>query len=269
MQEVVENLRWANRSNYSIKLKFNIFLSLMSLTIKSRLFKNDSIKIQKILGYKILTYDFRILRYLFYETFLSNDYFFFTENKEPIIIDCGANIGLSVLFFKKIYPNAIIIAFEPNPNSFDLLKKNISQNSLTNVVVYNIGLSNVLGEIDFFISDNKGSLKGSINKERGGSNKISIKSEKLSSYINSKQIDLIKIDVEGAELLLIEDLYNFKNEINVSQFIIEYHHKISIESSKLSKFLDYFESMGYEYNMKTSFKKIKSFQDILIHFYKN
>ena len=46
------------------------------------------------------------------ELFLDEIYRFQTNNEKPVIIDCGANIGLSSLYFKSIYPNAILHAFE-------------------------------------------------------------------------------------------------------------------------------------------------------------
>src|SRR5690348_5460731 len=47
------------------------------------------------------------------------------NSAEPYIIDCGANIGLSVIYFKQKYPNAKIIAFEPDKFQFDNLLQNI------------------------------------------------------------------------------------------------------------------------------------------------
>ena len=43
----------------------------------------------------------------------------------PFIIDCGANIGLSVIYMKSLYPQATIIAFEPDEKNFELLKTNM------------------------------------------------------------------------------------------------------------------------------------------------
>jgi FkbM family methyltransferase len=43
----------------------------------------------------------------------------------PVIIDCGGNIGLSVLYFKYLFPNSVITVFEPSPPVFEILKENI------------------------------------------------------------------------------------------------------------------------------------------------
>ncbi len=53
------------------------------------------------------------------------------------VLDCGANIGLSVIYLKKICPTATIIAFEPDKNNFELLQKNIASHGLQNVELKN------------------------------------------------------------------------------------------------------------------------------------
>jgi predicted O-methyltransferase YrrM len=46
---------------------------------------------------------------------------------KPLILDCGANVGVSVLYFKRLYPDAEIIAFEPDEDVFAILKQNYEE----------------------------------------------------------------------------------------------------------------------------------------------
>src|SRR5215203_998957 len=55
------------------------------------------------------------------EIFKRGIYRFETQSDSPVIIDCGANIGLSVIYFKRLFPAARIIAFEADPSVFDVL----------------------------------------------------------------------------------------------------------------------------------------------------
>ena len=55
-------------------------------------------------------------------------YYFKSPNISPFIIDIGAHIGISVLYFKQLYPNSNILAFEPNPISFDILQNQYRYN---------------------------------------------------------------------------------------------------------------------------------------------
>jgi FkbM family methyltransferase len=258
----------AKRSNYSFKDKIKVYKFLLSNHFKNKFVRNEGAITQKIFDYNVTAYDYGTLQFLFKEIFLANDYYFDTLKSSPQIIDCGANIGMAILFFKKAYPNCSIMAFEPNPYAFELLEKNVKQNNLTKVQLFNIGLSNISGEIDFFISENKGTLVGSFIKERGGKNKITVKTQKLSSFINTNVFDLIKIDIEGAEIEVIDDLATQGKLEQCERYIIEYHHRINREKSKFSHFLKHFEDTNYEYNIKT-FGDIGSFQDILLNLYKD
>ena len=62
-----------------------------------------------------------------------NIYQFKSSNDSPVIIDCGANIGMSVVYFKRLYPKSKLIAFEPDPTLFEMLSKNIKNFNFDNV----------------------------------------------------------------------------------------------------------------------------------------
>lgn len=267
IKNINKNLIIAKKSNYCFKERITIFKTLTSLYFKSVFLPKKNEVSHVIFGFKVTAYNFGTLLFLFKEIFISKDYFFESETKSPKIIDCGANIGMSVLYFKFIFPNCNITAFEPNPRAFYLLKKNIEQNNLKNVVIYNLALSDVKGEIDFFTGSDDQILLASTIKERGGIHEIKIETELLSNFI-TESVDLIKMDIEGSEKKVIEDLV-LTQKISVSKlYIIEYHHKIDNEKSSLSCFLIPFEKTGFDYNIKTSFLQNGCFQDVLLYVYK-
>ena len=72
------------------------------------------------------------------EIFEEEVYRFQTENKTPLIIDCGANIGLSVLYFRRLFPNAKIIAFEPDEGIFKILQKNMGLIPQSNLIEFRL-----------------------------------------------------------------------------------------------------------------------------------
>ena len=174
---------------------------------------------------------------------------------------------MSVLYFKYIFPDCSIIAFEPNPRAFYLLQKNIEQNNLKNVVIYNLALSDVQAEIEFFTGNDEQILLASTIKERGGFNVINIETALLSKFL-TESIDLIKMDIEGSETKVMTDLVSAQKESLAKRYIIEYHHKINNEKSALSSFLIPFENAGFDYNIKSSFLQNGSFQDVLLYVYK-
>ncbi|TFE67171.1 hypothetical protein A7Q09_01560 [Methylacidiphilum sp. Yel] len=110
--------------------------------------KNKTDDILKLLKRKIHYRSSHDLNYLITEIFFYKIYYFHSTKPNPRILDCGANIGLATLFFKILYPNSIIEAFEPDPELFSILKRNVTENQLSNVHVYNyaLGEKNGIGE---------------------------------------------------------------------------------------------------------------------------
>ena len=147
---------------------------------------------------------------IFREIFIANEYEFFTSNPEPLIIDCGSHIGLSVLYFKKTYPKAKIIAFEPDPVNFDLLNKNIELNGLVSVISYNLAVNGIDGRVSLygeFTSSNPRASGNSIIQSwaNPGSDKIEVEAVKLSKFI-TQSVDFLKLDIEGAEFSVLLEI---------------------------------------------------------------
>ena len=87
------------------------------------------------------------------EVFTSDLYYFETENPNPFIIDLGAHIGLSTLYFKQTYPGSEIIAIEPNPGTFELLEQNLFENQIDGVTAINAAVSDQSGFEELFLDE--------------------------------------------------------------------------------------------------------------------
>jgi FkbM family methyltransferase len=267
---LIYNLRNSKHFKGTYSEKISTFFTVTRLLIKSKLFKQRNVVVsESFLNYKILGYDYDSINYLFNEIFISNQYYFKSSKKSPLILDCGANIGMSVLYFKRLFSDSKIIAFEANPHAFKLLENNMRINKIKNVQLHNIALYDRETEIPFFIGDNIGTLVGSLSNERGGNTEMKIQAQKLSDYLKDiENVDLIKMDVEGAEINIVHDLFESSTINKTREYIIEYHHNMNGDKSLLSSFLQKFESNGFNYSIKATFSNIHSFQDVLIHFYK-
>ena len=272
----LNNFAYLVKSKHSFKNKLRILLTLTRINFKflflSKLFK---LKKERIFGYKINAFNYDTIRFLFEEIFYRNEYLFNSKNKKPIIFDCGANIGFATIFFKWLYPESEIYAFEPDKKTFEILKKNISQNKLKNVHLFNSAISDKNGNIDFFIdSKSPGSLVMSTKRERMPKDKITVDCLSLSSLIKNKnlsKIDYVKMDIEGSENEVIQDLNKNHQLKNIAKFSIEYHHKITGHKSQLSKFLQIFENNGFEYQIDARCIPINAedkVQDVLLYIYR-
>jgi FkbM family methyltransferase len=201
----------------------------------------------RIAGFDIQYLTRESLVYLYSEIFVNREYDIRTDRPDPLIVDCGANIGMAVLFFKTQYPRARVIAFEPFPPAFQALKSNVEANRLADVEVHNKALAREAGALDFFFDEsNPGSLMMSVRPEWGHANKISVPAVRLSTYITS-EVDFLKIDVEGAEQEIIADLVDAKKIRLVKSIAIEYHHHLVKTEDCLGKMLELFEQSGFGY----------------------
>ena len=148
---------------------------------------------------------------LWEEIFRVNQYIFSSKTDAPFIIDCGAHIGMSVLYFKQRYPHAQIIAFEPNPQTFQILKQNIKQNHLQGVQLVEAAVAAGNGEIPFYVRRNSTitwgdtSLKGAITGSEQQWRTISVHAAQLSSYI-TRRVDYSKLDIEGMEEIVLREI---------------------------------------------------------------
>jgi len=123
-----------------------------------------------------------------------------------VFIDVGANIGkYTVKISNSVKKKGEVIAFEPEKDNFNMLKRNVKLNCATNVVLIKKALSNKKGKLKLFLA--KGNLGHHSLVEKVGEKYEEVDVDTLDSIIKElkiKRVDLIKIDVEGAESLVLE-----------------------------------------------------------------
>jgi FkbM family methyltransferase len=188
------------------------------------------------------------------EIFEKKVYEFKAQSEQPLIIDCGANIGMSVIFFKQIYPDSRIIAFEPDPQIFDVLKRNILNLELTNVDLDQKAIWIEESSIKFAV---EGGYSGRIPKPGDRKNIVEVQSVRLRDLLNQK-IDLLKIDIEGAETEVIRDCQDRLE--SVEHLFIEYHSHIQ-ENQSLHEILNILHNAGFRYHILEAFTSKKPFMD--------
>ena len=238
--------------------------------IKTFYFKNYSKKKNNadIVGNRMNFNYFMRAYHLFEEIFIAQPYYFNTDNDKPIIIDCGSHIGMSVIYFKTIYPNAKITCFEPDNYTYSILKNNIESNGLLDVEINNVAVMKFNGLTEFYTVENsKSDVAMSTIKERvKNSKKNIVKAKKLSQYID-EEVDFLKIDIEGAEYDVLQELKSSGKLSDIKQIAIEFHHHINKNEDKFSQALELLECEGFGYQMESHFPpnhRLYKFQDIMV-----
>jgi FkbM family methyltransferase len=184
------------------------------------------------------------------EIFRERQYLFETDSSTPFVVDCGANIGMSVLYFKGLYPDARVLAFEPDPGAFACLRENVTGNALPDVRIENAAVTGVEGETDFFYDRvDPASLRMSIVRERMPKDRRTVRAVRLSRFLD-EEVDFLKLDVEGAELDVIGELADARKLRLVRQMLVEYHHHIVRTEDRFSRLLALFEEDGFGYQIE-------------------
>ena len=265
------------RGQFSARVKTTILFTYLRLSAKLLLVNPfRPITTERVLGFTVHCFDYRTMHLLFRVILLRNEYYFETTKDRPVIFDCGANIGLATLFFKWLYPRSEIYAFEPDRETFALLRKNVEENSLAGVHLYNAALSNASGTAAFYVDHAKpGSPRMSLTYQRMPKDTITVGTLALSDIIHEqlagKELDFLKIDVEGAEDLVLRDLAVTGQLKPVKEMLIEYHHQIGDDRAKLGPFLTTLETQGFDYQLDAVCMPIYSrrrFQNIILYIYR-
>ncbi|MDD2338769.1 MAG: FkbM family methyltransferase [Methanosarcina sp.] len=143
-------------------------------------------------------------------------------NKDNIIYSFG--VGEEISWEEKLIEkyNVQIYGFDPTPRSIDFVK----EKSLTNFYFYPIGVADFDGFVNFYPPKNPKHVSHSMIIKQGDSKPIKVKMQRLDSIMKSQghnKIDILKLDIEGAEYSVIDHMIN--NKIFPSQILVEFHHR--------------------------------------------
>jgi FkbM family methyltransferase len=228
-------------------------------------------QIARIAGFNVKFCTFHSLAFQFNEIFVYQCYWFSADRSSPLIIDCGSNIGMSILYFKVLYPECEIIGFEPDPVAFGCLKENARLNNLSNVMINQNAVSDRDGTIDFFYDqDDPGCLWMSAIRERMPKHSQRVEAVRLARYLD-REVDFLKMDVEGAEQDIIIDLSNEGRLGLIKQMVIEYHHHIDRDRDGFSRILKVLEDGGFGYQIEGGMGRplvSRQCQDLSIYAYR-
>ena len=249
----------------------------MRLFVKSSLaFWRSGPVEERFLGFRVTAFDARILKFLFREIFIHGDYGFTAAREDPLILDCGANIGMATLYFLWRYPKAEVHAFEPDPGTFALLKRNVETNGLTRTCARQLAAAGYSGRISLFRDESDpgypamSTVQGRMPKDATMVECVAL-SEYLDQHLPGRGVDLLKLDIEGAEESVIRELAASGALARVREIIVEYHHHIGDDRSKLASFLGILEDAGFCYQLQAAAVPLNTkdrFQDVLLYCYR-
>jgi FkbM family methyltransferase len=178
------------------------------------------------------------------DLFVSRIYHFEAQRSDPVIIDAGSNIGMSILYFKDVYPAARIVGFEPDPAIFPLLHENVARNGLTDVRVLQAGLAREEGTLSFCADGKFGScLAEHLPADATGWTRHDVPCVKLSDHLTGP-VDFLKMNIEGAEWDVLDEAGERLKLVR--EMVIEYHHLPGLART-LHRILARLDELGFDY----------------------
>jgi len=129
------------------------------------------------------------------------------DSASPRILDCGGNLGLASLFFKRRFPSARITAYEADPALFEILRANLDANGAADVETVHAALWTTNGRVTFQAEGSDSGMIGTLSGVVAGKS-VDVPSLRLRDLIErdaNGRIDLLKLDIEGAEDAVLAD----------------------------------------------------------------
>ena len=241
---------------YKMLTQKNYFeYSLLSSQLKNKKrYQEQAVKVNK---WNLLIPDNASFLSAYEELLLNEIYKFETKKNKPKILDLGANIGLSILFFKELYPESEVIAYEADPKIFNYLKNNVHNNGYKDVQLINKAVWSENATLNF-CSD--GADGGRINSDV--ESRVTVEAVDIAEVLKNDRFDFIKMDIEGAENLVIPRCEGLLS--SVQYFFVEYHSKVG-QKQNLNEILDLLSKEGFRvylqnpWNQPTPFIRLESY----------
>jgi FkbM family methyltransferase len=241
---------------------FTLKIAFLSFRILVRIFlgrkRRDNLFLERQLGFNSFLYNvMRFLRldrfivlkisvpkfnYKFYCRTNREDFIFMTGHEDEIIehfcpkegdivVDVGAHIGhYTIIGSKRIGLNGKVIAIEAHPGNFDILNRNIQLNRLTNVIPLNYAVYSQRTKIKLYLPDEDlgYTIYNTImvNRANPGDNFVEVNADTLDNILQLnriKQVNWVKIDVEGAELEVLKGATNVLSNSKDISLLLEVH----------------------------------------------
>jgi FkbM family methyltransferase len=202
-------------------------------------------------GYRIRVPDCLSFLWQFKEIFAEESYCFRAGTESPVIYDCGANVGLGCLYFKRLYPAARITAFEADPGVAALLAENLRQNGFADI---DIVAKAVWKENTTLAFASEGADGGSV---VAGKPTTRIPAVRLKEYLDrAGRVDLLKMDIEGAEADVLEDC---RGSLGGVQHLFVEYHAYTGQPQRLDALLGVLGESGFRYFIRSEADRARPF----------
>lgn len=222
--------------------RWRLLRDYVRIRIKASLNRWMHFKREHFLSFKVAVPDYETFLAIFRQVFVRQAYYSRTKRENPIIIDCGGNMGMSVLYWKYIYPHARVTVFEPSREVIDALEHNVRENNLQDIALIQKAVSKENGSAVMYprgAAACGNTLISSLAEEARPKDRAPeyvVETTRLSEYLPAA-VDIIKFDIEGSEDVVLEELLRAHVLTRVREIVLEYHHDPEMGDKRLERIL--------------------------------
>jgi len=162
----------------------------------------------------------------------------------PRILDLGANIGISAIWFRERYPESRILAVEADPRIFRYLERNVA--GLNEISLLNVAVWNEDGELAFHSEGADGGRLDGTGADRGTT--VRVAARDIRSLLKEHgPFDFIKMDIEGAESRVLPAC---KGLLQDTGYVFCEYHSTDGEEQHLSEILAFLKAEGFRVHVQ-------------------
>jgi FkbM family methyltransferase len=168
-----------------------------------------------------------------------------------VVVDIGAHVGYYTLLSAQLVgPTGKIYAFEPEPGNHTTLRKNIELNGYDNIVATQLAVSDRTGNATIYLTSLDSGRHSLFQHDLPRRGSASIETTTLDLFLEARdwpQIDLIKVDVEGAEIAVLDGMAQLLVRSPKLKLIIEFNPAL-LQSAGVAPtgFLEKVWSLGFQ-----------------------
>jgi FkbM family methyltransferase len=199
----------------------------------------------QLLNYQLHYLDLLSVCPQWFDIFVQREYEFQPMTRTPRILDCGANIGLATLYFKRQLPGARVTAYEADPELCKVLSENLRVNHAEDVNVVNAALWTSDGQVVFRCDGADSGKIEALPAAAIDGTLQTVPSIRLRDVLTAEGVvDLLKLDIEGAEDAVLADCEPVLDRVNA---IILDLHEFDPGTRQAPRILDRLTRLGFTY----------------------
>jgi FkbM family methyltransferase len=189
-----------------------------------------------------------------YRAIFGDDVYRFRASRpDPVILDCGANIGMASLYWKREYPAARITAFEPDPTIAEVMRWNLRSAAAEDVTVVGAAVWNAATSLHFI---QQGAGGG-----RLGEGSLEVRTVRLRDYLDDP-VDFLKLDIEGAEVDVLLDCADVLDRV---EYLFVEYHSFRDRPQRFDALVSVLAQAGYRLAVQTEYCPRSPFVDESAH----